>query len=67
MYGEQLISELAYGIHPITPNQPPQNRVLGYLSPRPAARAPRGRGVPGHFKILEGVQDQKKNLFPDMQ
>ena len=35
MHGEQLISKLAYGIHPITSNQPPQNRVLGYLSPRP--------------------------------
>ena len=35
MYGEQLISKLAYGIHPITSNQPPQETVLEYLSPRP--------------------------------
>ena len=35
MYGEQLIFKLAYGIHPITSNQPPQKKVLGYLSPRP--------------------------------
>ena len=39
MYGEQLIPKIAYGIHPITSNQLPQKKILGYLSPRPRGQS----------------------------
>ena len=39
MCGEQLTSKLAYGIHPIPSNQPPQKKVLGDLSPRPRGQS----------------------------
>ena len=64
MHGEQLISKLAYDIHPITSNQPPQNLVLGYLSPRPDRHE--AGAYRGAFKYWKGCSS-KKNLFPDMQ
>ena len=66
MYGEQLMSKLAYGIHPITSNQPPQNWVLGYLSPRSHGQS---ATRPGRTAELKNTWrgEIKKNLFPDMQ
>ena len=63
MYGKRLISKLAYGIHPTTPNQPPQDLVLGSLSPRP-----RGQSAtrPGRTTELQntgrGTEDEEEPL-----
>ena len=64
MYGERLIPKLAYGIHPTTSKQPPQELVVGSLSPRP--RGQRSATRPGRTaerEILEGVQRTKENPY----
>ena len=67
MYGEQLISKLAYGIHPITSNQPPQEpgiRVFESTPPRPERHE--AGAYCGTSKYPKGCRT-KTNLFPDMQ
>ena len=67
MYGEQLISELAYGIHPITSNQPPQNLVFRVFEPTPPRPERHEAGAyRGTLKYWKGCRT-KKNLFLDMQ
>ena len=67
MYGEQLISEVAYGIHPITSNQPPQKKVLGYLSPRPRDQSSTRPGRTAELLNTGRCSGPKTKLFPDMQ